>query len=191
MKRATAIVLVCAVVVLAAVTAVGLAWWLRPDAAVETPAPAATQADGSLVLARAPDAKATPKQAVPKGARVERVMAVDVKPAGGGLKPGADSLRVDMTLVRLPDKTRRVVASSPDGEVVGGIDIPVEPAAPAPEPKKWAAGVSWSPTHRTAGIWIERDIWRVRVGAELAQVRPLGLYGGADAELRVRAGWTF
>lgn len=171
--------------------AYALGWWLgRPAKVIETPLPAAAQADGSLVLARAPDAKAQPKQAVPKGARVERVVAVEVKPAA--LKPPGEALRVDMSLVRLPDSTRRVIASSPDGEVVGGLDIPVETAAPAPEPKKWAAGVSWSPTHHTAGVWIERDIGRLRLGAELAQVRPLGMgIGIEDTELRVRAGWTF
>lgn len=180
-----------AAVAIAAAAAFG--WWLgRPVKVIETPAPAVAQPDGSRILERRPDAKARPKQRVPKGARVERVMAVEVKPEGGGLKPGKETLRVDMSLVRLPDATRRVIASSPDGEVVGGLDIPVETAAPAPEPKKWAAGVSWSPTHRTAGIWVERDLWRVRLGAELAQTRPLGLYGGAvDTELRLRAGWTF
>lgn len=35
-------------------------------------------------------------------------------------------VQVDLSLVRMPDKTRRVVASSPDGQVVSGIDVPVE-----------------------------------------------------------------
>lgn len=184
-------VVVLAIALLGAAAAAG--WWLgRPAKIVEPPAPAAAQADGSLILERAPDARAKPKQRVPRNARVERVVAVDVKPAPGALKDDRDSLRVDLSLVRLPDSTRRVLASSPDGEVVGGLDIPVETAAPAPAPKKWAAGLSWSPTHHTAGVWVERDIGRARLGAEIAQVRPLGLGGGLiDTELRLRAGWTF
>jgi hypothetical protein len=39
---------------------------------------------------------------------------------------------VDMTLVRMPDGTRRVIASSPNGDIKPGasVDIPVENAAP-------------------------------------------------------------
>lgn len=35
-------------------------------------------------------------------------------------------VRVDLSMVRMPDRTRRVVASSPDGQVVSGIDVPSE-----------------------------------------------------------------
>lgn len=34
------------------------------------------------------------------------------------------TVTVDLTLARMPDGTRRVIASSPDGEVIGGLDIP-------------------------------------------------------------------
>lgn len=45
--------------------------------------------------------------------------------------PAVDScdcppVTVDLSLVRMPDKTRRVVASSPDGTVLTGVDIPLE-----------------------------------------------------------------
>jgi hypothetical protein len=35
---------------------------------------------------------------------------------------------VDLSLVRMPDDTRRVFASSPNGTIVGGLDVPVAPA---------------------------------------------------------------
>jgi hypothetical protein len=33
---------------------------------------------------------------------------------------------VDLSLVRMPDKTRRVIASSPDGKILSGVDVPIE-----------------------------------------------------------------
>lgn len=47
-------------------------------------------------------------------------------------------VQVDLSLVRMPDKTRRVVASSPDGQVVSGIDVPVELAS-VPRIPRWTA----------------------------------------------------
>ena len=43
-------------------------------------------------------------------------------PAG----PRCPQVEVDLSLVRMPDQTRRVVASSPNGAVVGGLDVPIE-----------------------------------------------------------------
>lgn len=94
--------------------------------------------------------------ALPKGAKEERRVQVVVQPQRGVIShvqdiaptmtkgdsmsllrdaphPGTmDScdcppVIVDLSLVRMPDKTRRVVASSPDGVVLSGVDIPVEP----------------------------------------------------------------
>ena len=117
--------------------------------------PAARQADGSLILERAPDAKAVPAQQIPKGAKVERIERIQVRassaPAaataptnGSGLPAAAltpalpSTTTVDLTLLRMPDDTQRVVASSPDGTIVGGVDIPVS-SAPR-EPKSTAIG---------------------------------------------------
>ena len=47
--------------------------------------------------------------------------------------PEPEAITIDLSLVR--DKTgRRVVASSPDGQVVGGLDIPILDPLPAPPP---------------------------------------------------------
>lgn len=169
-------------------------WIGRPAPVAEKPAPEIRQVDGSVVAARAPDAKAKPKHRIPKGAQVERTASVTVQ--GGGLKmPSGETkpcppVTVDLSLVREQDGGKRVIASSPDGQVVRAIDIPIEAAAPPPEPKKWAAGLSWSPTHQTAGVWLERDVMRFRVGVEINQTRQQA-FGPTGAEARIRMGWTF
>lgn len=170
--------------------AAALGWWAgQPKPVRETAAPAKRQADGSLVLERKPDAHAKPKQQIPRKARVERVAQVVVQPAARA-EPGkpCPPVTVDMSLIREPDGMRRVLASSPDGQVVGGVDIPVESAAPAAEPKRWAAGVSWAPVTQTGGVWIERDVplfkWTARLGAEVNQERGPAATG-IDGRLRI------
>lgn len=171
-------------------------WYLfAPKHVTETAAPAIKQADGSVVLERAPDAKARPAQSVPKGAKVERIEQITVQgetppEIAACTKIKCPPVKVDMTLVRLPDNTKRVVASSPDGQIVSALDIPVETAAPAAEPPKWAVGLSYDPIKATPGIWLERDVWRARVGIEANQTRQT-IGGPAGSELRVRVGFTF
>ena len=167
-------------------------WYvMRPVPVVETPKPAETQADGSRIVERtATQPKARPKQIIPKGAKVERIESVTVQPtataeAGKPCPP----VTVDMTLVREPDGSKRVIASSPDGAVVAGLDIPVD-TLPVPEIHPLAAGVSINPANQTAGLWVERDIGRVRVGLEINQARH-SILNPMAAEVRLRAGWTF
>ena len=139
---------------------IGLGWKIfrsKPVAAVEVALPAQRQTDGSLILERAPDANAKPAQQIPAGAKVERIERIVVRPTApstsaaataptnGSGQPGAASIpalpsttTVDLTLLRMNDNTERVVASSPDGEIVGGIDVPV--AAAPREPKQTALG---------------------------------------------------
>ena len=170
-------------------------YFFAPVPVVETAKPGFVQADGSQGLTVAPDAKAKPKHQTPKGAKVERVGQIV---AQGATPPEiaactatpCPSVTIDTSLVRLPDGSRRVIVSSPDGQVLDGVDIPVESAAPPPEPPKWAVGISIDPIRQTPGIWAERDVWRVRVGAEINQTRLVA--GGPSApELRVRVGWAF
>ncbi len=199
MGRAAALLLIIAAAVL------GGWWWLQPAPVVETPAAAQRQADGSDVLERAPTKSAKPAHQIPKGAKVERTVSVTVKPKEGppampglkapadGLKPGPAAcppLKVDLSLVRLPDRTKRVVASSPNGEIVGGLDVPVETAAPPEEPARWAAGLSADPIHRLPGLWVERDVGRLRLGAEINRVRVLA-WGPDGTQIRLRVGMTF
>jgi hypothetical protein len=171
--------------------AAALGWWLgQPKPVQETAAPEVHQADGSVMLERRTDPAAKPKQQIPRKAKVERVAHVTVQPDAIA-EPGkpCPPVTVDMTLIREPDGMRRVLASSPDGQVVGGLDIPVESSAPPAEPKRWAVGMSWSPSAQTAGVWIERDVpvfsQVVRLGAEVNQGRAAVNSSGVDARLRV------
>lgn len=188
-------VLAAIVAVLVAAGIVG-GWLLgRPAPVIETAKPAEVQPDGSVIVERAPDAKAKPRHATPKKAVVERtgqIVAQGITPpeiaACTAVK--CPPVTIDTSLVRLPDGSKRIIVSSPDGQVLKGIDIPVETAAPPPEPPKWAAGISIDPIRQTPGIWIERDIWRARLGVDLNQTRQK-VGGPSAAEVRVRLGWTF
>jgi len=174
-----------------AAAAAAFGWWAgQPKSVQETAAPEVRQADGSVVLERRPNPAARPKQKIPRRAKVERVAQVTVQPDAIA-EPGkpCPPVTVDMTLIREPDGARRVLASSPDGQVVGGLDIPVETAAPPAEPKRWGVGLSWSVGDQAAGVWIERDVpvfgKVVRLGAEVNQTRVDTHATGADVRLRV------
>lgn len=160
-------------------------YWGKP-AGVHKPepaAPAVIQQDGSLILERVPTTTvnaAPPKAKVPQGAVLERKVHLTVKPH----EPAA-AANVELSLIRLSDDTRRVVAWSDNAEV-GGIDIPLEPIlVPAP-PKRWAAGLYVNPARPDQyGVFLDRDLGRMRVGAELGRG-----YAG-KAEVRLRVGMTF
>lgn len=183
-------VFIAIAVIAGGIAAAAAGWWLgKPKPVQETAAPEQRQSDGSLQLERRPDPHARPRQKIPRKAKVERIAQVTVQPkavAAAG-KP-CPPVTVDMSLIREPDGMRRVLASSPDGQVVGGLDVPVETAAPPAEPKRWAAGLSWAHTDQTAGVWIERDVpvfnQVVRVGVEVNQER-------SGVETRMRLGLAF
>jgi hypothetical protein len=50
--------------------------------------------------------------------------------------------------------------------------------------------VSYNPQMQTPGVWIERDVGRVRIGAEVNQTR-LHVAGPTGIEGRVRVGWVW
>jgi len=177
--------------VVALTTGLGMGWALwRPKTIVEMPAPSIRQEDGSLVLEKKPDPSAKPAQIVPRNAVVERIVRVAVQPRGVSgaeipIIPGSSGMelpllrslqlpqrvRVDLTLYRLPDGLRRVVASSPDGEIIEGasVDIPVEDAKPAPKVLKWCAGFVYGESSfgdRSVGVFVRRDIAFLQVGLE-------------------------
>jgi hypothetical protein len=178
----------------ALVGAAALGWRLgQPKSVQETAAAAQRQGDGSVVLERRPDPAAKPKQQTPKKTRLERVAQVTVQPSAAPAGEPCPPVTVDWSLVREEDGGRRLLASSPDGTIIGGIDVPVESAAPPTEPKRWAAGLSWSPVTETGGVWVERDVplfkWAVRVGVDVNQTR-LDTYA-PGTEGRIRVGFAF
>ena len=195
MTRGEGIKALSAAVLVSLAIGIAAGWWMtRPNLIIETPAPEIVQADGSKIIERKPDAKAKPKQILPQGTTLERVIHIEAQGSGIRLANGevkiCPRVTVDLSLVRETNGMKRVVASSPDGEIVGAVDIPVETAAPPPEPKRWAAGISIDPVSQTGGIWLERDLARVRVGVEINQARPT-INAPIATEIRVRAGWTF
>lgn len=178
---------------LLAATAVGLGYWLgRPGKIVETAAPAEVQADGSIIVERAPDAKAKPKQVLPKGAKASRIAQITAQgetPEANLRLPGAvpcPPVTIDTTLADMPDGSQRLLLSSPDGRITRSVDIPVKTAAPPPQPKRNAVGMSVDPFRRTFGVVATRDVFeRVRIGVEINQSRPVigGPVKGAEGRV--------
>lgn len=136
-------------------------WWNAPKQAIETAAIEQRQGDGSLVLERKPDAKTKPVHTIPKGGKAERVVRVDVQPE----RADCPVCTVDLTMVRMPDDMLRVVASSPTGTVMGGLDVPVTPLRIQKE-HHWAAGVSRGTGEESWGGWLDRDFGVLRIGVE-------------------------
>ena len=140
-----------------------------------SPQPAQSLPGNAVMLERKPVAKARP---IKPGTTVERAITTTVQPDD----PECEPVTVDLQLVHDGDG-RRVVASSPDGVVVGGLDVPVRQIA-FEESRPWAAGISYG-TDRSQGIWIDRDLDRVRVGAEIIRRQD------GQAEIRARVGFSW
>ena len=152
------------------------------------PVAAQSQPDGSLILERKPEARPTPApHKIPKGAIEERRVGIKLKPpafeSAAGCKCDPKPLDVSLSLVREGDG-RRVIASSPQGQILAGLDMPIEPVLMPPEPHPWAAGLSMDQGKRP-GVWIERDFGRVRLGADAYRAEAGGLGG------RLRVGWVW
>lgn len=172
------------------------AWYLwKPAPKVpEAAAPEQRQADDSLVLAKVPDRNAKPAHKIPKGTKLERTTTVTVTPTAGPTPDGkCPDVTVDLSLVRNPDHTRRVIASSPDGRITKGIDIPVEDAEPPPKEKLWAVGVTMDPFRvgtdsvKSLGAFLDRDVGPWRTGAQIHQVKVRGADGwGAQVKVGIR-----
>lgn len=145
------------------------------------------QRDGSKILEVKPTAKPSkPPHAVPKGAKEERRVTVVVQPARGpifhdpGISTGGDNLpavdscecppvTVNLSVIRLKDNLRRVQASSPDGTIISGVDVPID----SPKPVKafpWAVGATYSfDGANRFGAFVDRDLGPFRLGGEVFQ----------------------
>ena len=159
--------------------AAALSVWQRPDKVDEAPAVADRQADGSLALERKPG-KVRPKQAIPKGGKAERVVSVDVQPD----RADCPVCTVDLTLVRMPDETRRVIASSPTGTVLGGLDVPIAPLN-VERDHPWAAGISRGTGEEAWGAWLDRDFDFLRIGGEFNKISENSHESRYEARLKI------
>lgn len=174
-----------AVVVLA--VAGGALWhYTRPPVPVPevlVAAPEQKQDDGSTVVRRAPDAHpAPPPHIIPKGFHEESREQLTVAPSPAAAASGCPPVRVALSVIS-DDHQHRVVASSPDGQIVDAVDIPIVAPLVMPPPLKWAAGLSYT-TQRETGIWLERDVGRLRLGVEVAK-------GTGSPRVEVRLGVAF
>lgn len=203
-----------AILAVGIILGLGVGWKLWSPESQKTPvveahAPAEHQADGSQILERNPDADAKPAQQIPKGAKVERVVQVIVQPSqpvaplphsgsaasvpNEPARTPCPPVRVDLTLVRMADQSQRVIASSPDGQVVGGVDIPVEATLPPPKILKWAAGAvygttAWGDTAK--GAFVDRDFAFLRTGLELTK-NSYSMANRQGWEMRAKVGLRF
>lgn len=168
--------LIIGAVVTVLVLLAAVAFWPdKPIHEVVAAAPQERQTDGSLKAAQAPDASPPPAAMVlPRGAVRERAGRIVAHQA-----PGASSVEIDTELVRVGNR-RELHVSSPDGTIDTAVDIPIEPAQIPPPPKPWAAGISYDTRH-AVGIWVDRDIGRLVVGAALQRLPD----GKAEAQIRL------
>lgn len=158
-----------------------LGWYVyRPVVIHEAKAPEQRLDDGALVLERDAKADAPGASSVPKGTKTERKVRVTVQPDA----EGCPACTVDLSLVREPGGAHRVIASSPTGQVISGIDVPVGPTI-FHKPQLWAAGVSYGINDETWGGWLDRDVGPFRIGGEALQLES-GAIGG-----RIRFGGRF
>jgi len=190
---------------LGVILGLGIGWslWRPTLTKAETYAKAQRQEDGSLILERKPQADAKPAHEIPKGAKVERLAKILFQPAEAMALtsgPNPETLRrapppftLDLTLVRMPDHSQRVIASSPDGEIVGGVDIPVVPIAPEPRKLQWAAGAVYGGTawgDKAIGAFLDRDFAFLRTGLELTK-NTYALQARQGLEIRAKLGVRF
>lgn len=131
---------------------------------------------GALVLEREPEAR-VPMLVVDavkelgRGAELERAVTITVQPKAKVTDEIAcPPLNLDLGIVKMPDETRRVIATSRDGEIVGGLDIPIAPAKTFKE-LKWAAGAVYDPQYKDYGAFVDRDVGPFRVGLEVVKSR--------------------
>lgn len=148
-----------------------LGWWLwHPRAAaIEAAAPAvALPKSQTTVIERKPSepvperVKAAVKE-LGKGAKLERAVKLTVQPTG---ETDCKKIDLELGIVRMPDETQRVIARSNDGEIVGGVDIPIA-AQPLPRNLKWSAGGAYDVAARRYGIYVDRDLGPFRLGADV------------------------
>jgi hypothetical protein len=99
-------------------------------------------------------------------------------------------VHVDLSLVREANGMRRVIASARGGTILGGVDVPVESAAPEKR-FKWALGPSWDLATQRWGVAADRDIDRIvflripaRAGLTLGPGMDRGVTGSVRVQLR-------
>ncbi len=190
------IVIVVALLIIMAAGAAGMWWYNRtfgPQIEIVKPAEQVlipmtpTAPFGGLVLERRPNAKPRPPpHKLGKGMKEQRRDTITVQPKNEECPP----VTVVMSTVEDDKGGRRVVASSPDGRIVGGLDIPITPILMAPPEQRWAAGLSYG-TDSTAGIWVDHNTGIKPFGHELVVGGDIEENEDHDLRARIRVGARF
>jgi hypothetical protein len=155
--------------------------WQKPVEKAEPAAAEQVQSDGSLVLARdATAAKPVAPPRAPQGGKPIRSDTVTVRPT----RTDCPACTVNLLTVEMKDGSHRVVANSPDGTVISGIDIPLVPINTVRQ-HVWAAGVSRGTGQGAWGLFVDRDLGPLRLGGEANK------NGSGQYEARFRLGFVF
>lgn len=182
------------------VLGLGLGWrlWRPLPPKLETYAPQVIQKDKSVVLERKPDPQVRSTALVPDGGVVERItrLTVQAEPLSLPQSPGMSAppcppVNVELSLIRLPDGTRRMVAKSDNGTILGGVDIPVE-SGKETKPLSKAVGLVYGPVDKAKGLFFDYDKGPLRVGIEVIQSQTL--VGGSSLrsiDTRIKLGIRF
>lgn len=136
-------------------------------------APPEKHSDGSLTLERKPDSVVTPRTAIPKGDKLDRTISVVVgsrrPPDTIAVRdtvvvcPPCPPVRVDLSVSSGPSGSH-VTASSPDGEILSGVDIPITERVISPKPRVWRIGLAGDPIGRRVGLSVHRDLGPLYAG---------------------------
>ncbi len=137
----------------------------------EPPALAIRQSDGSLVLERNPDPAVKAPAEIPRGVKLEHVVKVEVQPRptsnakvslGSGIADPCLPTEIDLSLLRNPDTTQRIVASSPDGRIICGLDIPTTPIPEKHKVPHWSVSAlrGYDMTRGRLDWGMEANYWR-------------------------------
>jgi len=182
-----------------ALIALAFGWWVwHPKPVHEGPAFGRTLPSGAVEVPRNPDAPVpapVKKAAKEAGGKLERSISLTIQPEpiqappetvaqpstpegpqSPAAAPGCSCapVRVDLGLVRMPDHTRRVVATAEGGTILDSIDIPID-AAVSKRETRWAAGALYTPPvfgrRAEYGAFVDRDLGPLRLGVEVQQRR--------------------
>lgn len=140
-------------------------------------APAIKQDDGSTVLERNPGVKPPRPHKVP--GKPVRDVSITVQPK----QEECDPVTVDLTLYEDGKGGKRVVASSPDGTVIDGVDIPATDLAGHLEAKRNRIGIAYQP--RGYAVTASRDYGPLSIGVMVTKRK------GEDAQPWIKAEFAF
>ena len=171
---------------------------------VQSYSPAQRQPDGSLVLEKKPMSALKPVSQVPQGYSLIRQSQVTVKPNASSTTGSSTTsawpwpLTLDLSLVTgnagTPNAGQtNLIASSPDGTVIGGFDMPLVETKAFAVPR-WGAGLVASSQGRI-GAYVQKDLSTrilglpVSVGGSVTTCRSSALGGTiGQVEVSVMAG---